>query len=304
MALPWSQPGWLDDVTTWIDESVERTGPLDELHRRAWSAMMRMPTRDGIAYFKAAAPAFLHEAPLVEALARWRPDCTAALLAVDARRGWILMRDSGETLRGILTRDPSLKRFEPLLTRYARLQLELAVRREEVLALGVPDRRLVRLAELGAELPVDADLVRRLVEEVESYEVPETLVHEEVHEANVLIRDGVEVFIDWGDSSVGHPFFGIVVALRSVADRFGLEPGAPELERLVDAYLEPWTLVTPRKRLRALFPAAYRLGMLNRALSWQATVRSLEAPERAEFSPFVAAWLEEFLHAEAPRPGT
>jgi hypothetical protein len=60
-------------VKTRIDASVERTGPVEELHRRAWSAMLRLPIRGGSAYFKAAAPAHAHEAALTEALARWRP---------------------------------------------------------------------------------------------------------------------------------------------------------------------------------------------------------------------------------------
>jgi hypothetical protein len=44
--------------------------------------------------------------------------------------------------------------------------------------------------------------------------------------------------------------------------------------------------------------------MLNRALSWQATVASLEPPLRDEYAPYVDAWIEEFRAAEAPNPGT
>lgn len=302
--LPWSQPGWLEDVTAWIDAAVERTGPIEELHRRAWSAMLRMPTAEGTAYFKASAPAHAHEAGLTEALARRRPECTVALLAVDTGRSWMLMRDAGEMLRSVLEREPSFEGLELLFARYAGLQLELAPHRNELLALGVPDRSLARMAELAAELPADAGLVRDLVTTVESYGLPETLVHEEVHPGNVLVRNGEHVFVDWADSSVGHPYFGIVIALRSIRDLFELEAGAPELERLVDAYLEPWTAVASRKNLRAVFPAAYRLGMLNRALSWQETVRGLEGPLHDQFALSVAGWLEEFEQAVAPEPGT
>ena len=214
------------------------------------------------------------------------------------------MRDSGETLWSVLEREASLERPELLFARYADLQLELAPNLSELLALGVPDRSLARMAELAAELPVDSGLVRDLVTTVESYGLPETLVHEEVHPGNVLVRNGEFVFVDWADSSVGHPYFGVVVGLRSLADQFELEPGAPELEHLVDAYLEPWTAVTPRKSLRDLLPTAYRLGMLNRALSWQETVRGLEGPLHDQFAPSVAGWLEEFEQAVAPEPGT
>jgi hypothetical protein len=302
--LPWSQPDWLEEVTAWIDAAVERTGPIEELHRRAWSAMLRMPTAEGSAYFKASAPAHAHEAGLTEVLARRRPECTVALLAVDTGRSWMLMRDSGEMLRSVLEREPSFERLESLFATYAGLQLELAPHGKELLALRVPNRSLARVTELAAELPVDSGLVHDLVTTVESYGLPETLVHEEVHPGNVLVRNGEHVFVDWADSSFGHPYFGIVVGLRSIADLFELEPGAPELERLVDAYLEPWTAIAPRKALRALFPAAYRLGMLNRALSWQGTVRGLEGPLHDEFARFVTVWLGEFEQAVAPKPGT
>jgi len=302
--LPWSQPDWLEEVTAWIDAAVERTGPIEELHRRAWSAMLRLPTAEGSAYFKASAPAHAHEAGLTEVLARLRPECTVDLLAVDTGRSWMLMRDAGEMLRSVLEREPSFERLEPLFTTYAGLQLELAPHGNELLALRVPDRSLARMAELTAELPVDSGLVHDLVTTVESYGLPETLVHEEVHPGNVLVRNGEHVFVDWADSSFGHPYFGIVVALRSIADLFKLDPGAPELERLLDAYLEPWTAIATHEALRALFPAAYRLGMLNRAVSWQGTVRGLEGPLHDEFAPFVAAWIEEFEQAVAPEPGT
>jgi Phosphotransferase enzyme family len=302
--LPWSQPGWLDDVIGWIDSAAERTGPVEELHKRAWSAMLLVPTFDGPAYFKASAPGLVHEAALTEALARWRPDCTVKLLAVDAGRGWMLMRDSGETMRGVLEREPAVERLEPLFARYAGFQLELVPHRDEFLALGVPDRRLTRLAELAKALPVDEGLVRDLVGTIESYGLPETIVHEEVHAGNVLVRDGELVFVDWADSCFGHPFFGVVVALRSVADRFELAPGARELDRLADAYLEPWTAIAPRKALRALFPAAYRLGMLNRALSWNETVKALDPPLYEEYASFVSAWVDEFEQAVQPEAGT
>jgi hypothetical protein len=302
--LPWFRAGWLDDVTAWIDTVAERTGPVEELHKRAWSAMLLVPTVEGAAYFKASAPALAHEVGLTEALARWRPDCTVGLIAVDTDRGWMLMRDSGETLRSVLEREPAVEGFEPLFVRYAGLQRELVERRDDLLALGVPDRRLGRMTRLAGELPVDLGVVRDLVGTIESYGLPETLVHEEVHPGNVLVRNGDHVFIDWADSCVGHPIFGIVVALRSIADQFELQPGAPALDSLAEAYLEPWTSIAPLMSLRTLLPTAYRLGMLNRALSWNEIVQGTEGKLHDEYAPFVSAWIDEFERAEQPQPGT
>jgi hypothetical protein len=56
--------------------------------------------------------------------------------------------------------------------------------------------------------------------------------------------------------------------------------------------------------LRSVFPAAYRLGMLNRALSWRASMDDVTGAGREQHAAYVDAWLEEFAAAEDPKPGT
>lgn len=48
-----------------------------------------------------------HKPTLLDALARWRPDCLPQLLSVNSERGWVLMRDGGPMLRDTIrsTRD-------------------------------------------------------------------------------------------------------------------------------------------------------------------------------------------------------
>jgi hypothetical protein len=111
--------------------------------------------------------------------------------------------------------------------------------------------------------------------ELADFGIPETLTHEEVHDANVLINGERYIFTDWSDSSVAHPFFTMVVTIRAAAYRLKLEESGPEMRRLRDAYLEPWTTFGEREELRRAFGQAYRLGMLNRALSWHFGTGSL-----------------------------
>jgi len=304
--MPWEEPTWLDEMTAWVHAHAEVTAEVTVLHRRAWSAMLRAETPHGPVFAKATAPAARHEVPLTLALARWAPEVTVDVLAADVERGWFLARDAGEPVRTRLARSVDLAPVEQMYERYARLQVDLADRSESVLSLGVPDRRLARFPDLVAGLDVDHGLVRDLVATVHTCPLPDTLVHEEIHDANVLL-DGQDAprFIDWADSSVGHPFFGVVVGLRSISDRLDIPPGEPPLERLLLAYLQVWTALAPLSTLRAvIFPAAYRLGMLNRALSWRAFLADLAPEQRAEHAAYADAWLEEFAAADDPLPGT
>jgi hypothetical protein len=118
------------------------------------------------------------------------------------------------------------------------------------------------------------------------------VAHAEAHDANVFVRDGRPVLIDWAESSVTHPFIGPLLALRSATERAGYEPGSREVERLRDAYLEPFTRFAPPAELRASFAHAYFLAPIGRARVWQRTLVDVESDVSAEFGEPVAAWLE------------
>ena len=57
--------------------------------------------------------------------------------------------------------------------------------------------------------------------------LPMTLIHEEVHDGNVHVRDGKLVFIDWAETSVSTLFAGMTNTLRIVNWVSGWKPGAP-----------------------------------------------------------------------------
>ncbi|HKD33309.1 MAG TPA: hypothetical protein VKB73_07550 [Gaiellaceae bacterium] len=63
------------------------------------------------------------------------------------------------------------------------------------------------------------------------------------------------------------------MTLRSIAWRFDLEPGGPELRRLRDVYLEPFG------RGAEIGDLAYRVGTLVRAIAWDRMV----SPREPEF---------------------
>jgi hypothetical protein len=44
--------------------------------------------------------------------------------------------------------------------------------------------------------------------------------------------------------------------------------------------------------------------MLNRALSWHAGSVDVDPPTRQENAEYAGTWLEEFLQAADPKPGT
>jgi hypothetical protein len=325
--LPWEQAGWLEEATTWIQTQLAAQGwqvisPVELLHQRPWSTFAQVGTDKGLVYFKAPSPPFF-EAPLTQFLAEKRPDCTVPVLAIDRDRGWVLTPDAGMTIRSADPTAAQVEHWLKLLPSYAEFQMQMAESVPQLLAMGMPDRRLAQLPGLYDELMVAHENLRvglepglmaeeyerllalrpRLVlwcEQLASYGLPETLTHEELHDANVLVQGDRYIYTDWSDSCVGHPFFTLLVTIRAAAHRLKLEEGGPEMKRLRDAYLEPWTTYAPREQLLEAFRLAYKLGMLNRALSWHHGTGSLAMKHKEPYADYVPGWLQDFLHEESP----
>jgi hypothetical protein len=328
LKLPWDEPGWHGQAAEWIADQLaangwNAVGPVETVHQRIWSIFMRVPTNRGAAFFKAPAPPF-YEAPLTQALDHWRPDCTVPLMGVELKRGWLLSADAGSTLRSIGQTPAQVEHWLKALPIYAGLQIEMAEHVGELLSFGTPDRRLAVLPDLYSWLMAETDSLRigqelgltpeehrdlldlrprfaELCAELDSLGLPATLAHEEIHENNVLFDGERYVFTDWSDSSVAHPFFTMTVTLRATAYWLKLDEFGPEMMRMRDAYLEPWTKFATREKLLPAFKLAYRLGMVNRALSWNAALRSLTEKQIEPYNDSVPGWLQDFLNAEIPR---
>lgn len=329
MAVPtsppvnWSDADWLAAVEGWVDarlaeRGLARTGPAEQPHVPWWATALRIPTNDGVVWFKADRGNGF-EGRLAALLAEVAPEHSAELLAAEPERGWMLTRDAGTRLREHATGTDQLRCWEELLPAYAALQVELAGRTDELLALGAADLRLAGLPSQARALADDADVLLtapedaltteelavfragglaeldRLCKELASRGIPESLQHDDLHDGNVFVRDGRYVFFDWGDACVSHPFHTLVVTLRVLGYKLDLPPGAPELLRLRDAYLEPWTGHGSRDELVETADLARRTGTLQRGLAWYSTVLAMPAARRHEEQDSVPYGVRLFL---------
>lgn len=314
----WLDPAWEAEAHGWIADRLTAlgtpaTGPVERVRARPWSVQLRVPTPTGPVWFKANISGAAYEAALVAAFAGWAPDAVLAPLAVDPARGWMLSPDGGPTLREAQAGTPDLARWEALLGAYAELQRTVADRADEMVALGVPDLRpsampgqLAALlddpavrADLGAErqaaIAALAPEYAGWCAELETDGIPASVQHDDLHDGNVFLVDRRFRFFDWADAGVAHPFGSLLVALRVAGYLFKVEPDAPELTRLRDAYLEPWTGVRDRTSLLRSAALATRVAIVGRALSWQRALRGAEMPVEDDVRTAVAEWLAELI---------
>lgn len=324
--LPWESAAWGAEIDTWVrtelaSQGIQVTGAISFLHKNAWGAFASIPTSAGIVYLKTPAPSLHFEARLTQTLATIRPDCMAPLVSIQPEQGWMLSMDSGEILRHHINRIEDLYHWHRVLPLYATLQRDAVAYLPALLDLGTPDRRLAHFPLLYEELLKDITNLRvdnppglsseehrqlsELVpavsawcQQLASVDLPETICHEDFHDANILLQDGQYRFVDWGESCIGHPFFTILVMIRSTAYRLELEEFSAEMIRLRDIYLEAWSDLKPMHELQEAYETAHKLAMINRSLSYHLHMAPLPEKYKIE-NDAIPGWLQAFLEAVA-----
>ena len=282
MTQQWTSPEFVERAHRWIDARLaevgrERTGEVEQPHVEEWSTVMRVPVATGVVWFKANHEALSHEAALTALVSARAPERVPALLALDARSGWMIMDDAGRRLREVVAEERSLERWHDVLTACARIQLACEADVPELLRLGVPDRRLPTLPpayedllavleDTDPRLP-SPDGVAAWCDQLASYGVRETLQHDDLHDGQVFLGDGTHLLLDWGDSCVSHPFFTLSVTLEGVLG-WGLEDvaGSEDLAPYLESYLQPYRERYDGDLLEAA-RLAMRLGWVCRAVN-------------------------------------
>ena len=304
----WAHPGWFSRTSDWLDGALgaigrARTGPVEQVSNWCISSILRAPTADGDAYVKATAhlPLFVDEGAVTLGLAERFPGRIPVPRAVDGDERLMLLDDFGPIVGWKADNDAKLD----VLARYAAMQVESASMRDDLIALGMFDRSPEWLAgaigglladgddtlglepaereRLDALLPTFLELCERLA----AGPLPVTVVHGDLHLANVARGRDDYVFFDWTDASVGNPlmdmllvFFEEIEALR---------------EAMRDIYLSAWIETGSRDELLDVWQLGQPLAALNQAISYRSIVDNVEPGTGDEMSPMLPWWLRKAL---------
>ena len=326
--LRWHDPTWQAQAHAWIRaeakrNSIELAGEIEQNHAYAWSTVMRVPSSAGTLFFKATAGETIYEIALTQKMAGWFPDCMPELVAVDTARGWMLMRDGGEQLRASIRPTQDIKPWEPVITRYAELQIGLAEHVDEILALGIPDHRTTALPARYTQLLTDKAILmidqekgltsaefqqllelaprfEQICKDISAFGIPDSLNHGDFHDGNVLLKNGRITFFDWGDANVTQPFVSLRTFFVSIEIALKLDDYAftPEMSQLLDRYLEAWQAYGSKEALLSAYRLSKPVASISKALAWHETVSRLDGSLREEYAWIVPEVLREFLYHE------
>jgi hypothetical protein len=319
----WLDPAWQARALDWADGvlaglGLERTA-WSHPHVRPWSTVLRIETSRDPFWLKAPGDGARFEVPLLALLADLDAPHTPRPVATSVERGLVLLPDGGEVSRVAHGGRTPPEVMTGYLALYGSLQRSLEPHADALVAIGVDDLRPARMPAVlsrtidelertrppGDLAPTDAARLRAVLPsyadacaELAGAGIAPTLQHDDLHDSNIL-RDG-PVFIDWGDSCVGHPFGTMLATMRSMAYHHGLEIDDPLFPRVADAYTEAWTDVADRRTLRRQVELAIRVGPLTRSLSYRQATTGVDEAAWQDEAEAMPEWLLEILEPDLP----
>lgn len=262
---PFARPGWMRELCAWTNTQIaplglRLTGWFKQLNASPTFALIRLETEAGAVWFKAAGEPNAHELRVTVQLARLFPQCVPPILGIHRDwNGWLSPEAPGMPLDE--TTESSA--WERVATNLAKLQIESIERTKELLQSQLKDLRPAKLMErvdpfvarmielMAAQEKVNpaplsppelANLAVALGEScaiLESIGLPATLAHTDFNPGNIIVSNDGCMFLDWAEGCVTYPLLTFEY-LRVHLERCGLGQPATT-ERLLAAYLQPWT---------------------------------------------------------------
>ena len=290
---PFSHVGWIDRAVRWVESAtgmkVTSRNEIEQYNAGGGFALVRFPMTGGGNYWlKATGEPSRHEPVVTKLLSElgtgyvpnviaWRPDWNAVLMSGEARQIGEIPENAAH----------AFELLQDAVESMARLQMKTGDHRLELLEAGAFDQGMDVLLErtpevfeyleevMGLQTPVNAcRLERKRIQEIRSiFEavcerlqilgIPETIVHGDMNQDNIIAGCRRCQFIDWSEAYVGN----CLVTLQHLL----------LLNRAEDADIRDFMNSVLKQRYLNVWLSAYDSAPFNEALAYMPLLGAVSA---------------------------
>lgn len=275
MAGPFGKPGWIEELSSWIQHAIDLhglrlTGEFRQLNASPTFALLRFETNGPAVWFKAVGEPNLREFPISVALSRLLPGFVPSVVATHpAWRGWLATESAGSTLEEV----SHACAWDRAAQTLGALQIASIRKTDQLLEAGCRDLRVTFLLTLvdpymeamshlmeqqqktpppildRDELMALGSQMKEALSELAGLGVPDTLGHLDFNPGNIVCSAEQCIFIDWAEAYVGPPFLTFQYLLEHLRQT-SAQPVVSS-QHLADQYDAIWLCFMPPSAVTA-----------------------------------------------------
>jgi len=306
----WENEVYKKEMIRWASSVIAEEVTFQEVKNTDMSIVIKGTSDTGTVYLKSVNDAARFEAGLTAFIAQEFTGRTVELLAIEGQEKWMLMKElPGKSLREV----PIMDAYTSCISSYADFQKETIPKTDQLLSLGVNDRRLPVLKqeidkhleamcgtglneEETAKILALKPVLLLACDEMADV-LPDALDHGDLHTGNVFVEEETYRFFDWGDASVTHPFLSVRVFWNSLFELLEEDTDENWMKKIAEfrpVYLDRWKDYAPADVLDRQLYLAEQVGCVYRALSWHVHITPYRLDKEDSYNK-PAQWLQLLL---------
>jgi hypothetical protein len=275
----WAQFNWYNDLTKYLNNIFEDY-EIEQVKTSSLSTVIKIKA-DKNYYLKKVPSFFHHELTITNYLSTAYPQNVPEIIKIDKANSILITE---EIALPLLEKSNEIEVWINALNEYAKMQLKEICNVNDLISLGIPDRRLERLLTQIDIITNHIAIVATNKEysltksEIEEWNIlvpkmrrsiisqkglmPETIEHGDFYLANIASDKEGAVFFDFTDISVTHPFFSLITFLSECEFSEG------QKEFLIEAYLSNFSKFYELTKLRKIYEEVSRIGEIHLAYTY------------------------------------
>ncbi|MEZ9538436.1 phosphotransferase [Shewanella sp. 10N.286.51.B8] len=287
----WQASSWPKAANLWVTSvlaahNIEPIGDLVEIKCWSLGQVLQQATTQGDVYFKATAylPLFSNEAKLCQKLGQLFPQQSAKVIAIDEAKQWMLTEDFGVAYEDTV----QLTAWAEAFASFAQMQIHSADHIDAIAQSGCLTRDIHNLPLQLKSIFDDDSILTRLptsmalthqqyqailislqhsITALAQFNLPNTLVHSDLHIENIAKVNGRHIFFDWSDGCISHPFIDGTYLYRMKTTN--------EQQAVVHQYLSQWRHLLSIEQLHDAWNIAEVVCYAHQAVSYAHMINQL-----------------------------
>lgn len=269
-----------------------------------WSSVLKINTGNEFFYLKHTPELIALEPRIIQILRDQFNAPVPLVIAHNMELNCFLMKDAGESLRGILKQKFDAALLCRAIEQFTALQLAVSDRLDVLLEIGVPDWRLNKLPYLYRKVISQKDLLIEdgiseveineleallpkltyLCQKLSDYSIKQTMVQPDFNDNNTLVDELKNItIIDLGEIAISHPFFSLLNCLQQVIKHYGLTESDDAYIKIKDSCLKNYMSFESKKNVLDAFEIAQVLWFVYGVLAHD---RLMKACGKEKLMPF------------------
>lgn len=326
---PWFNKNWFKDIKFYITSTLEKKGykilgDVKQFYLSAISCILKVETDNGFVYIKKVlSPVFKNEPLVTQKMAEYSPKYFPEIIFIDNEKGFIFSKDFG---KNILSESNDIDDLLNTVKSYAKLQISMIKHSDDLLSYNIFDRSISKISGQLKDILIKGDKIfldeencitsyevnklldnfakiETLISKLESYKIPQTIEHGDLHTYNISVKEKNIIFYDWSDCSISHPFITMRVFFHSLFDKDqqirdkskNFNDVKDLYELLVSTYLLEWSEYGTKENLREAFDLAKKISYISFFIQYTLLVDSMENHTKSKYKAHIYGGFKNIL---------